>query len=572
MAKVLIAAFRNTNGRLHRGQLEALCKRLAPDNLDPQAPYIVDSEGVVTCVYNPQKNLVFREGSVCLGHAVPVDGSSTDSILDIGAPAPEGTFCLFRLSQGVIEVISDYAGSRSIWYYCSDEVFMASSSQRMLVAAIGDFSLNPKAIAWFLSTGTLGPGFSWDSRIRYLPRNSRLQFNRRAWGIELDCGGEIEIDERPQSFEQARANLECAVRNVCQDIDIEGLEWVLALSGGMDSRSILYFLKNRQGFSAVTWSTERARKDAFGDASIAELIAKASGIEHSFASMDCGSTTFPILIQRVVAAGEARTDHFAGYMDGLALWAELGKVGKGVIRGYDAFGRKAPAHTEFQARLGSELCYSSEVLRLSLPQDLAITEADLPEEFLRKEGESLGNWRDRLWLQFRTPFLTAALDDIKVAYVEIMNPLLFRRIVEIVRRLPLSFRESKYIFSSIVKQYYPEVPFARSVSIHNHHDVVSLHGFREYALDCLSSCVPGVPDGFRRSVAKSIEAGRSRERFRRIAVVTAKRWLPLSAENLLRAHVRPPKISNRRLAMRLLCVRQANEMFSLDCKVMYRNQ
>lgn len=61
----------------------------------------------------------------------------------------------------------------------------------------------------------------------------------------------------------------------------------------------------------------------------------------------------------------------------------------------------------------------------------------------------MSDWRDRLWLQFRTPYVTAALDDIKTAYVEIVNPLLCREVVETVQRLPIVLRENKIVFRQI---------------------------------------------------------------------------------------------------------------------------
>ena len=47
------------------------------------------------------------------------------------------------------------------------------------------------------------------------------------------------------------------------------------------------------------------------------------------------------------------------------------------------------------------------------------------------------------------------LDDIKTAYVEIVNPLLCREVVETVQRLPIALRENKIVFDNIVRQMFP---------------------------------------------------------------------------------------------------------------------
>lgn len=71
----------------------------------------------------------------------------------IGAERSEGTFALFRPDGNRIQVLTDYAGSRTIWYVATPELFAAATSQRMLVAVLGSFDFNFLSVKWLLAAG-----------------------------------------------------------------------------------------------------------------------------------------------------------------------------------------------------------------------------------------------------------------------------------------------------------------------------------------------------------------------------------------------------------------------------------
>jgi len=61
----------------------------------------------------------------------------------------------------------------------------------------------------------------------------------------------------------------------------------------------------------------------------------------------------------------------------------------------------------------------------------------------------LRDWRDRLYQQYRVPFLLAALSDLKLGYVEIVNPLLSDSVIDLIRQLPDSLRTHKVLLRNI---------------------------------------------------------------------------------------------------------------------------
>ena len=62
---------------------------------------------------------------------------------------------------------------------------------------------------------------------------------------------------------------------------------------------------------------------------------------------------------------------------------------------------------------------------------------------LQRSGESLTVWRDTLYHEYRIPVYLAALGDLKLPYVEQMNPLLSRKILTVFRCFPDHLRKGK---------------------------------------------------------------------------------------------------------------------------------
>src|SRR5262249_39987164 len=162
----------------------------------------------------------------------------------------------------------------------------------------------------------------------------------------------------------------------------------------------------------VTWGTEASLHDRKGDAVIAKRLAAECALPHKYYPVQTGRVPFGTMLERFLQAGEGRVDHFSGYLDGLQLWSELAATGRGLLRGYDAFGRKPPVQTEYQVRRANTLLIAKDYCFEPIPPEYAISDANFPDYLRQEPGESIDDWRDRLWLQHRTPNVTAALDEI----------------------------------------------------------------------------------------------------------------------------------------------------------------
>ncbi|MBT9190240.1 hypothetical protein [Zobellia russellii] len=566
MAKAITVCFKNPVKKDISTLAKKIAKRIEPNNIHAKQPYISKNENTISLIYNPALTILKDGVNYCLGTC-----EHDDSLFKYNAPLPNGSYALFRVENERVEIASDYAASRTLWYYHDNEIFMASTSQRLIVSFLGDFKLNNKACSWFLCTGTLGPGLSWDERIKIVPPRTRLKLNRNNWKVEIDHNQNFNFD-RTENEEKTELSHEAQLKNAVEET-IKGLKldtskWTLALSGGMDSRSLLYHLKGKN-LNAVTWGLDKALDLPTSDASIAKNLAQNCNMEHSYAKMDFNPNSFPILLERFLAAGEGRLDHLAAYLDGLELWGQLSASGRGVIRGYDAFGRKPPVTNSYQVRRTCNLMTSFDYTSSDIPEDFIVNYEDIPEHLHQKENESLGDWRDRLWLQHRTPITTAALEDIKLAYVEVINPLLSQKIVSSIQQVPIELRTNKKIWRSIVSEMFPEIPFAKREAVQEVGQILNLPEVQSYICESLEQKKElGIfPEAFIEKLVKNYNKDQrtqsARRKMRRLIIA----YLPKSIENKIRSKLKAGPLSNQWLALRTLMILKTNEMFTSDAQV-----
>jgi asparagine synthetase B (glutamine-hydrolysing) len=440
-----------------RGTLERCARRLTPDNISPRPPSTTLSPGIGFIVTNPPPGLLLDARGVCLG---AVQGP-TDAWSRVRSPAPDGSYVLLRHDDGALELISDALGSRTLWYAHTDELFLASTSQRALVSLLGDFSLHREAVIWMATSGTLGPTASWDRRIRRLPGSSTLHLDRRSWRLDLTS--------EPTAFEPAlrsdddhTAQLGAALLDACSDLRVDLADWVLPLSGGMDSRALLVaLLETGRKPRCVTWGLRDAVNDPTNDAAVARELAAATGVEHRYYPTDHSGEEVGRVLGRFLAAGEGRTEDFAGYTDGLVTWKRLYEAGvAGVIRGDEPGWGYRTYPTESYARRRVHLIVLDDYKPSHLIHRLGLEPLPVPMDLRRRDDESLTTYRDRIYEAFNAPTFFAALNDIKTPYVEIANPFLSRRVVDVVRSLPDHLREDRRAFATFVRAYGPDLRYA----------------------------------------------------------------------------------------------------------------
>lgn len=447
--------------------------RLAPDHLDAQLS-LHGSASLVSGILNGERAARRTPDGLLLG-AVGA-GSNWDRI----GVRPDGSFAIARWDDGTVELVADVLATRTIWWALTDHAFIASSSQLAVVSLLGDLRFDEAVVPWMLATGTLGPGGGgWDRRVLRVPPDGVVRLDRRAWKVSVEAGAaEFSTDLDPKVAPLA---LEAAVAESFDAMALDGAEWRLPLSGGADSRGILQqLLRSGRRPSCVTWGRPEAATRAGTDAAVARRLAAKADLPYEYLVIESDAIAPDLLVERFLANGEGRVDHVAAYLDGFEIWRTLRERGiELVVRGDEAFGWTAVAD-ERQARASVGLHLLSDFYSAEERAALGLPDQALPAELARTAGESVAAWRDRLYHQFRTPVVLAALTDLKLAYVELVNPLISRRIIDTVRRMPDALRTEKRAWIAIVQRGRPGGPFARSGALPEVDHFLKGEAFRAY--------------------------------------------------------------------------------------------
>ncbi|MFB4321106.1 hypothetical protein RB298_02005 [Priestia sp. BR_2] len=459
MSKIIYVCLRNPSSMaVEKDRVKRVCDNLTPDNLDPHPAIVTAKDNVIIGIFNPVPTIMLKASSVCLGNLL----GSPSEWHQPRSKIPDGTYALIRGNSNEIEAIADYVGSRTIWYVHTKDLFIASTSQRMIIAYLGSYHPDRNVYSWILSTGSLGPGLSWDQRIKCLPGNSRFILNRESWTARL-VQRTVRFQESNLSYQDHYERLKKAIEVTMSLMRIDYAEWVLTLSGGYDSRTILLHLPNPKKINTLTWGLKHSIKEKNSDAYIAKKIADYIGCPHQYYPTDLSAhLSLRTLFDRFLSIGEGRIDHFSGYADGFYIWNKLHAHGvSGVIRGDEGFGWvSCKDEQDVRFRVGMPLL--TDFVNLTDPlHQIGIAPNSLPPHLNRKKTESIPLWRDRLYHQYRIPSILAALNDLKLSHVEIANPFLSRRIILEARKLPDHLRTSKKLYKDIANNVNPGIDYAQ---------------------------------------------------------------------------------------------------------------
>src|SRR5262245_31381410 len=294
---------------------DSLNRKLAGNNITPRPPIVVHENGVSAALLNPSGAACMKGASIAVGTLL----EPRDDWHVPGAALPDGSFALLRADDDHIELAADAVGSRTLWYVLTDRELIASSSQRAIVTLLGSFEPNRDALPWMLSSGTLGPTAAWDARLKRVQPGERVSLDRARWRLTTTTAPlEFAPDEAASRAAQLE-RLRAAVGDACRRWSFDARKWVLTLSGGTDSRSLLCLLRHR-GIGAVTWGVPDSADQDGSDAHVARLLASSLAVPHRFFAMDSHADAPDVVLDRFLAAGEGRVARISGYVDGFRVW------------------------------------------------------------------------------------------------------------------------------------------------------------------------------------------------------------------------------------------------------------
>ena len=100
------------------------------------------------------------------------------------------------------------------------------------------------------------------------------------------------INKKNNSYNLLKREMCQAIEEVFENLDLDYQKWILALSGGVDSRANLLMLKNIKDLRCVTWGRKSSQVDQLTDAYIAKQLAAHFEIEHQFMHIDAKNVSF----------------------------------------------------------------------------------------------------------------------------------------------------------------------------------------------------------------------------------------------------------------------------------------
>jgi asparagine synthetase B (glutamine-hydrolysing) len=441
--------------------LNSILRKINPFGINdvPHHKSIHDNEALL--IVNLDSKIKFKNTSVCLGALGKID----DKWTDLECVPPNATF-LANTNEHNCILSSNTTASRSIWYYFDKKQLVVSTSQRAIVSWLGSFEENTQAISWMLATGNLGPGNSWDKRIKHIEAGEVIKLDRKTWMLDQvirDNNFHIHSDK---SADYHTAHLEDLLKEVAANSDFNTDDSVLTLSGGYDSRVTLYFLVNSgKKINTITWGLSSVINEEFTDAMIASKIAHRLKLENKYFETDFTERSFDPLFNKFLNYGEGRLDHINSFMDGFKMWENLYKNGvRNIIRADEAFGW-LPATNDADVRISLDLHKMEDNSNMLPLENFNIEPQKYPLYYNRSSDESIPEWRDRLYRQFRIPYVLTALHDVINPFMEVFNPLLHENIVDFCKRLPDSARTNKKLYAKYVSSLIPDIPFAKKASI-----------------------------------------------------------------------------------------------------------
>ena len=572
MAKIIYACSRRTPfDRSTERKLREICARLEPDNLTRPAPHRVAVQPQLAYALINGGSALVEKDSVLLG-CLYGDAAGWH---ELGAAHPDGSYAIFRNAAEGLEILSDAAASRTVWYFFDDERFVASTSQRAIVMFLGSFQFNDSVVPWMLSTGSPGPEASWDSRIRRLPPDASVSLDKASWSLRVERKPVVfAVQERSKAThrELLLGDIRSVIRSLKGSSQIRFDDCLLPLSGGYDSRGILCFLTENgvpERLKAITWGRSHNLQRKGNDASVARDLAGMIGVEHRYFDIDGASEAAEKVLDRFVRCSEGRIDHVSAYMDGLETWRKLAEDEgcRAIIRGDEGFGW-TPVSSETTVRFSVGLVLCADYANLdALAKMHRLPAQRLPDELRRGKGETPAAWRDRLYHAYRLPTILAALSDIKYSYVDIVNPLLARRILRRVRELPDRLRTDKALFKEIVDSVSPRVPYASEGAIEKLNQLLRRKEMLDVVRGRLGSAAArrvlgdAVLDHVLRGVRDNPGPVQRKPRRRR----GLRALVPHALKSWIRERFSRPVLDPYVLAFRACLIVSTHEMLSADC-------
>ncbi|MFO7901901.1 MAG: hypothetical protein R6U98_04510 [Pirellulaceae bacterium] len=196
-------------------------------------------------------------------------------------------------------------------------------------------------------------------------------------------------------------------------------------------------------------------------------------------------------------------------------------------------------------------------------------EQELPDALRKGDSESFDTWRDRLAQAYRLPTINAASSDVKYSYVEQINPLLSRTVLNVIRGLPDRLRNDRLVHKRIVSEIGPKVSFGDGAATAAEADILKTPLFANFLKHEIRS--DHTTDVLGYELMNRISMGLTtvprrkmswKRHVKRIGTVV----IPEPLKSALRDRVSKPDIDPYVLAFRVVIIARMHRMLAADAQ------
>jgi hypothetical protein len=424
LSKYIIVKYKS--GALSHNQfgLEQVLFNIAPTNIESKV--VVTKSKLTDHLYigvlNPI-NIFDEKGKVTIGQTGFNKTVLKNELL------PDGSYAEVLYNENEISFYCDRFESQTLWYYYDDEKLIISNSQRAIISIKKSFFINKKAISWFLSSGSLGYINAWDSQITKVLNSFKYTFVFSEWKIQK-AKAKYFIQDLNFVSEKEFDNIFVKITkenflNAAKNTSISSV--LLPLSGGNDSR-LLHSISIKENdlseVKLINWGT--VNKSNFNDKVAALKIARHYDSEiidailpHSVSDLD---SLFEIFVQN----SDCRIDQFNAYSDHFNIFKKLFEDNnKIIVRGDIPFTEGIDLNNEMSRAHIGILSFKDYTNHKQYDlNDWTVIQENDSLDISKRPGESLIEWRDRLYIDYRIPIVISAFNDIVNAYIETRLPMM----------------------------------------------------------------------------------------------------------------------------------------------------
>ncbi|TXD56693.1 hypothetical protein ES044_16440 [Polaribacter sp. IC066] len=423
MSKILVIAYKNSQPNVEENLKKAF-SCIEPQNIKNELKIIqpISSINTFIGVLNPEYEINSKTSEIISGYVRGIENKSE--------ALEDGSYLKIKWDKQHISFNVDRFESKSLWVFQDDEKFIVSNSQLLITALKKSFKINRQTVTWFLSSGSTGYQNAWDTEVNKVIHSYQYLFSLNDWQL-TKTKKEYAIEDvrfsSEKDFLQKYIDFTKQVfLNLIKDNVVK--KTILPLSGGNDSRLLFYIanqLEEYKNLALANWGVKKGQA-IFDDKKAAKEITQ-------FYSKPLKDYYLPSKIENLdgffdayIRNGDCRIDHFNAYTDQFSIFEQLfNEKYKFIIRGDIPFTEGLDLNEKMsRAHIGIPKWTDYGNYKEYVLDDLVeIQEKDtLP--ISKKEKETLIEWRDRLYIDFRVPIVISSFDDLINPYVVTIAPMM----------------------------------------------------------------------------------------------------------------------------------------------------